>query len=589
MPVYQFDAFELDLKTQRLTRDGSTVALKPKVFALLCHLVTNRERLLTRAELMDALWPNQDVADANLTQSIYELRKALGERRNKPRYIETVARLGFRFRGEVTEKKANTTAAGNASTGIASLTVLPFCSLPGADRYEALEYGISATLVTGLTRIPGLRIHQAPMLARFSEPGRDALAAGREAGSEAVLDGLLQCAGQRLRIVVRLIRVVDEVILWAEKFDQDLSDILAVEDDICRRLLQAIAPHAAASGAPLLTRHTRDPIAHELYLQCRYHWSKWNPQGWIRAIECGEKALEHDPGHAGAHTWIGAAYATLAIAGLQPPHESFGRCESYLRRALKLDENLGDAYECRGAVAHFYRWDWTAAERDLTRSFALAPSGGSGRGLYAILLVITGRPDEGLSQVKIARESEPLSPLVSTGVGEVYFYRRDLDAALDALGQTLELDPFYVNARLLLGQVHAARGNAAAALAAFETAVEHSGADRSRSGAIGYGLALNGDGRGARAIREQLIADAQHRYVDPYEIALISLGLREFDDTFEWLDAAYEQRSPQLVYLGVKGNFDPLHHDPRFGRLLRRIGLELQGTTDPARLLVGQD
>lgn len=574
MSIYQFDAFELDLKARRLRRDGSAVALKPKVFALLCHLVEHRDRLLTRSELMDKLWPNQDIGDASLTQTIYELRKALGERHGKPRYIETVARLGFRFHGTVSECAPT---AATSIAGISSVVVLPFSALPDSERISALAYGISTTIVAGLASLPGLRIHQAPSLARFSDPTRDILAAGREAGANAVLDGTLHCVGQRFRLVVRLIRVVDEMVLWAEKYDDSLARLFTVEDGICLQIAQLIAPSSGGINPQLPARNTRDSVAHELYLQCRFHWAKWNPEGWMRAIECGEKAIERDPGHAGAHVWTGAAYATLAIAGLQAPPDAFARAEAYIQRALELDDTSGDGYECRGAIAHFYHWNWSAAEQDLARSLELAPSGQSGRGLYAILLVITGRADEGLSQVQLARKFEPLSPLVNTGVGEVYFYRREIDRAIEAFQHTLTLDPFYINARFLLGQAYAARGDAAKALAAFQIGAEHAGIDPHRSGLVGYSLALNGDARAARNIYANLIADSRLRYVDPYEIALVSLGLDDLDATFEHLDAALRQRSPQLIYLGVKGMFDRLHTDPRFHNLLRSVGLELQG------------
>ncbi len=575
MASYQFGPFELDVDAHLLTRSEEPVPLKPKVFLLLRHLVENPGRLISREELMDRLWPHQAIPDSNLTQSIYELRQALGDKRGPGQYVETVARRGFRFRIETPHRSGGDGAVLAADgTRITSLAVMPFAPLPGGERDEVLEFGISDTLITGLSRIPGLRVRQPSALTDGATLQRDNLSCGRALGVEAVLDGSLHRDGDRLRATARLRRVADEVILWADKFDQPCSDIFALEDAICERVVAAIATTTPLQpSASLLEPRASDPQVHELYLKCRYYWHKWTPEAWLRAIECGTQAIARDPGHAAAHTWTGASYCTLGIAGLQAPRDAFPRGAALIDRAIELNPRFGAAWECRGAIAHFFHWDFPSAEDCLRRAVELDPERVINRGLLAILLCITGRPDEGLRTVMRARELDPLSRVLNTGVGEVHFYRGELEQAAAAFERTLELDPFFVNARFLLGQVQVARGRHAEAVDTMRLAVGHCGVPPEASADLAYALAASGAHDQARAILHTLHDAATSRFVDPLGIALIHIGLGENDQALDWLDAAVEARSSTLIYIRAKANFDPLRGDPRFAALLRRIGI----------------
>ncbi len=574
MPRYHFGPFTLDELTQRLLRDGREVPLKPKLFQLLHFCLRNPGRLLARDELMDELWPHQVVADANLTQAIYELRRALGGGDAGPQYLQTVARRGFRFLGELRQTAGDERAGESAAARIASIAVLRFSPLPGQERDEILEFGISDALIGGLSRIPGLRVRQLRSDALYRKLAGDARAIGRTLAVDAVLDGSLQRDAGQLRVSARLLRVADEAVLWADSFDHDRSDIFALEDAICDRVVTAIAgAQPDGRAGHLLDARSVDPAVQELYLKCRYWWHKWTPDAWFRAIECGREAIARDPGHAPSHVWTGASWCCLALAGVVPPREAFPTGEALIDRALELDAGLAVGWECRGAIAHFYHWDFAAAEHSLQRSIALDPARVENRGLYAVLQSMTGRQEQAGATVERARAIDPLALVVNTGVGEVRFYSGELAAAEEAFVQTLELDPFFVTARFHLGQVYAAQGRHAEALAAMSTAVSHTGAPPEESPEIAYALALNGDVEAARAIRDRLLNAVGQRFVDPFGLALIHLGLGEHDAVFHWLDAAHEARSPRLIYLGVNPVFAPLHGDARCVSLLRRIGL----------------
>lgn len=571
---YKFGSFEFDSLSQRLANAEMQVALKPKAILLLQHLLEHSDQLVTRDELVDRLWPNQDVAEANLTQCIYELRKALGDKRDGATYIETVARRGYRLAVPVLRTPATRTNARTEPRRLSSIAVVPFTALPGMPRDEALEHGIANSLVTGLSKISGLTVRQVSGLPQYSEAGRDALAAARKLETETVLDGSLQHAGGRLRVTVKLVRVNDEAILWADRFDQPFTDIFEVEDAICQQVVDAIAaeiPRRERAG--LMQRHTHDVAVHELFLKCLYYWHKWTPDGWRRSIECGREAIARDPQHAPSYVWTAASYGTLALAGIMPPHSAFAEARTLVDTAIELDPGYGDAYQVRGAIGHFYDWDWITAKADFARSFESPGGGGEGRGLYALLLVITQRFDDALREAERARVSDPLSLIVNTGVGEVYLYRREFDLAEKTLRHTLSLDAHFANAHMTLSVVHAAQGRYADALAAAEAAATHAGIPRELFSWVGYALALNGDRDAAIGVRDNLAARAATDYVDPYAIALINTGLGDRDAAFAAFDVAVEARSPELIYIGANAIFDDLRSDSRFNALLQRIGL----------------
>ncbi len=571
----RFGPFTLDPAAHLLRRDGEPVALKPKVFDLLLLLAGNPGRLLSKQELMVGLWGGRFVEDSNLTQSVYELRRALGGRRDGVRYLETVPRCGYRFVAPVREE----TAAPGASPVAAaprSVAVLPFTPLgvPGPAAGDApLELGLAETLIAALSPLPGLTVRQ-PGSIRGYGGSRDSLAAGRDLEVEAVLDGAVQRAGERLRVTVRLLRVTDGAVLWAQRFDTTFADIFAVQDTICEQVVAALRLRLpAAARARLRYRHTEDPEVHALFLECRDQWHRWTPEGWWRSIDRGRRALARDPAHAPSHAWMAASWCALGIAGAAPPREAFRQAAELVEVAVRLDADLSEAHEVRGAIELFHRWRWGRAERALHRALDLNPSNAGARDLLALLRIVEGRPEEAIREVRRALAADPLSRLVNTDVGNVLYYARRFEDAVARLRHTLELDPGFAHARFGLGYAWLQSGRPAAAVAAMRDAVEASGRDPETSPDLGYALAASGDRRGAERVAARLAERAAERFVDPFHLALVHLGLGDLDATFEWLDRALGARSRELIYLGADPVFDPLRSDPRFTALTARVGL----------------
>lgn len=564
---YQFGPFELDMEGQQLWRGSDPVPLKPKVFDLLVLMVSNRGTLITKSDLMDRLWPNQVVEESNLTQSIYELRKALGE---AGCHVENVPRRGYRFTMPAREIEPEGTSGG----AIRTIAVLPFTPLSASHRDETLELGLAETLITALSRLPGLTVRPASSSRQYSDPDRDSLAAGRTLRVGAVLDGTIQRADDRLRVNLQLIRVDDGTVLWAGKFDESFTDIFNVQDSICDRVVRALKIELPGGQTDqLVKRHTRDPEVHHLFLKCRHHWHKWTPDNWRRSIEYGERAVSRDASHAPSWSWMAASYCALGITGVMPPREAFGQARDLVSKALSLDDTLSEAHEVSGAVALFHDWDWSRAEQALAQAISLNPSNAGARDLKALTMIVTGRPSEAIDEVRGALRVDPLSLLINTDVGNVLYFARRFDEAEAQLNRTLDLDPWFAHAHMALGYVHLQQARTSEALEAFEAAIKYSGRDRDTSPDLAYALAISGDTATARKVLESLVNKSRQSFVDPYFPALVCVGLEDMDRAFEWFERAVELRSRELIYLRANPVFDVLHTDPRFHRLTKRIGV----------------
>lgn len=564
---YGFGSFELDVPGQQLWYGDEPVPLKPKVFDLLAVLVRSHGRLVTKNELMHRLWTNQVVEESNLTQSVYELRKALGE---YGRHVENIPRRGYRFTAPVRELESD----GPSSADIRTIAVLPFVPLTASHRDETLELGLAETLITALSRLPGLTVRPASSSRQYSNPERDSLAVGHSLRVGAVLDGTIQRAGTRLRVNLRLIRVDDGSVLWAEKFDGAFTEIFNVQDSICERVVHALEIKLPGDQpGRLAKRHTEDPEVHHLFLKCRHHWHKWTPEHWRRSIKYGKQAIERDPDHAPSYSWMAASYCALGITGTLPSSKAFGTAKELLTKALQLDESLSEAHEVSGAIALFHDWDWRYAERALSRALALNPSNAGARDLKALLNVVTGQSEDAIREVREAQAVDPLSLLISTDVGNVLYFARRFEEAKHQLRRTLDLDPWFAHAHLALGYVHLQQRRITQALKAIEAAVEYSGRERNTSPDLAYALAIAGDTATARQILDSLSTASKDTFVDPYSHALVCVGLKDMNGAFEWFERALDQRSRELIYLRANPIFDVLHTDPRFHRLTERIGI----------------
>ncbi len=562
---YEFGEFRVDIGRRILLQAGNTIALTPRQFDTLLYLVEHCDRVITKEELMKAIWSDAFVEENNLNQSVSAIRRALGERRGDNRYIITVPGVGYRFAAPV---RLVSSVEHRAARG--SLAVLPFKPLLEKERDEALELGMADSLIIRLSNSRDMIVRPLTSVRRFSGLEQDAQSAGRELDVESVLDGSIQRAGARIRLTARLTDVADGRSLWVGTFDEEFTDVFSVQDAISERVAGALQMHLGAEKK----RHTVSTRAYELYLQGRYHWSRLVPTEVRKSIEFYEQAIAVDPNYALAYTGIAVAYVSLSIASDAKPAESFPKAKAAALKAVTLDESLSDAHAYLSFIHFWFDWDWAAAESEVRRAIALNANSAEAHRGYGILLSQLGRQDEAIVEGTRARELDPLALITRTNEALFFYYSNQLPVAEDKLRAALELEPNFWIALLSIAKVYVAQGRYREAIAELTKARKLSGGSAQPLSMLGYTFAIMGDREGAFEVLNELETLAGKRYVPPYNSALVYNGLHDDDNTFEWLERAYAGRDVLLAaFIKTDPVWSRLYHDPRFQDLLARMNL----------------
>ena len=581
-PLYEFGPFRVDTQRHLLLRGDEPVPLAPKVFETLLALVRGGGRVLKKSELMEAVWPDTFVEEGNLAQHIFTLRKALGEGKGEHRYIVTVPAEGYRFVApvKVSESPSSTPRASRPGEARdtwppASLAVLPFKTFTAAEGDEVLGLGMADALIMKLSGLRLVKVRPTTAVLRYAGAGQDPLAAGRELGVDALLDGYYQRHGEQIRVSVQLIRVSDGVTLWAAKLDEGFTDFFAVQDSVADHVARQLELElSGAERRHLRKNYTDDPEAFRAYIKGRYFWNRRTPEGLHKGLEYAHRAVALDPAYAAAYVGLADTYNLLgAQHSVMPPGEAFPKARAAAERALEIDPAMAEAYASLGFVAYCYEWDWGAAEGHFRRAFELKPNYPTARHWYGEFLSSAGRFEEAFASLRLALDLDPLSLPVSTDLGGTFYYARDYARAVEELGRALEVDAGFVRAHLVLGAVREQEGRHAEAVASMRRAAELSERDPVVLSSLAHALAVSGEAREARALLEELRQLEERRYVPPYGLALVHAGLGERDEAYRRLWKAFELREPNLLWLGVNPRFDPLRPDAEFKELLRRVGV----------------
>lgn len=569
--IYEFGSFRLDTSGMVLTNGGRPVPLKPKAFDLLHLLISEPERLFTKDEVMGRLWPETFVEEANLTQTVYELRRALGESARSPRFIRNVPKRGYRFSGRPRILKAPSYEL-KRSSDVASIAVLPFRNISPEQRDEYLELGIAETLATALSRLGKFTVRPLSAVLNFTETEDDPIAAGQQLGVDAILFGTIQYAsGDRLRVSVRFERTDGGPALWAGTFDERTDDLFELQDSLLTKILESLSLKLNDAEMP---NERPDPETHRWFLKCRYHWYKWTPENWKLSIEYGRRVTERDPQHADGYAWTAASYCTLGIFGFIPPAEAFETARDFINRSLEIDPSSSKAHEILAAIKLFYDWDWPALPNILKRTLDLDPGNATAHNLKALFDIANGRSEDALESIDRALAIDPLSLVSNTDRGFILLYAARFAEALEQFERTLQLDPYFAHAHYGLGYVRSALGDHAEALENMKSGVQFEGIDLKDSAEMGFAAALAGESATAISIAEEAQKKEAAGYYDPYRIALVFSGLRDRERSFDYLRRAVHNRSRELIYLSCHPAFVWLRNDDQFLRLLDAIGIE---------------
>ena len=607
---YSFGPFCLNPAESQLARDGVVVPLAPKAFEALLLLVENAGHLVSREELMQKLWAQTVVEEANLAKYVFTLRQALGGGEKDQTYIETVPKRGYRFVAPVRRSEpavpappaVSTTApwrqriavfAGIVALAVAAylawqrisappaelerrvlLAVLPLDNLIGDSDQEYLSDGLTEELTTQLARLHPERLGVIARSSAMSFKGakKTVRQIAQELGVDYVLEGSVRRDGQLVRVTVQLIQVSDETHVLAESYDRDLRDILSLQSDVARAVADEIriklTPEVASRLASI---RAVDPEAHDAYLRGLYHWNQGEPEDLEKARQEFERALQIDPHYALTHAALADYYSALPFYTSSAPDEVFPKAKAAVARALELDDKLAEAHAALAYIRTYYDWDWTAAGKEFELALALDPNNATLRHRYSRYLSSLGRTEEALTHMQRARELDPLSLIIKANVGVIHYFGRQYDQALEQLGRIVQEKPEFPVAHWGMGLAYEQKGDMELALAAFEKAAELTGRGTNVLASLGRAYAVTGRSKDARNILEELTSRAKQRYVSSYQIALVHVGLGEKEKAFAALEKAFEERSTLLTYLKMDPRFDPLRTEPRFRALLQRM------------------
>ena len=462
-------------------------------------------------------------------------------------------------------REAKTVAA------VRSLAVLPFKPIGAGEEDEYLGLGMADALITKLSNIRELNIRPTSAVRKYDTPGPDPVAAGRELRVEAVIEGSVQRVGDRIRVTVQLVRVGDGAPLWAEKFDEQFTNIFAVQDRISEQVARALTPGGA--GRELLTkRYTENSEAYQLYLKGRYFWNKRTVEGLNKGIGYFNEAVEKDPSYALAYVGLADSYSLLSDYGGLPPKQTYPQAKRAAERALELDERLAEAHAALAFIRAAYDWDWAGAESGYRRALELNPNYETAHQWYAEYLSGQGRHEEAIAEIRRAKEINPVSLIVNAVEAWVLYHAREYDQAIAQAQKVVEMDPYFAEVYEYLKRCYDQKGMYKEAIAARQMRRRLAGYDAEETEALREAAAATSAGVYWRKRLEQDVEESKREPSTPFDMAEIYAQLGEKDRAFAWLERAYEERSFLMMYLKVAPKLDPLRSDPRFEDLLRRVG-----------------
>jgi TolB-like protein/DNA-binding winged helix-turn-helix (wHTH) protein/Tfp pilus assembly protein PilF len=625
----RFGVFEADLRTGELTKHGKRLRLQQQPFRLLAMLLEKPGELVTREELRGRLWPQTIVDfDHGLNKAISKIREALGDSAENPRFVETVARRGYRFLAEVAvvhDQQPEAVAGDLALLGdpglhplidvgtsprqpprafawrpfgfrlarelatslsrilypgrhtsptIHSLAVLPLEDLSSDASQNYFADGMTDELITRLGQISALRVISRTSVMTYKSVRKPLAEIARELNVEAVVEGSVMRFGDRVRITAQLIQVPADRHMWAQSYEGDLRDTLALQSRVARAIVEQIrATLNRQEQAALEKSKAVNPEAYEAYLKGRYFWNKRSGDGLKKAIEYFSRAVETDPTYAEAYSGLADSYVLSGDweYGVLSPQDAFPQAKAAATKALALDDSLGDAHTSLAFALDLYGWDWQAAEKEYKRAITLNPGYATAHHWYAWHLIVMGRSSEGIVELRKAESLDPLSLIISADVADALCIARRYDESAQQSKKTLEMDPNFAVAHYQLGQALEQKHMHDEAIAEFQRAIELSGHTGAFDSNLAYVYAVSGRKEEAMKIVKDLEARHDQHPSAAANIALIYVGLGDQDQAMFWLNEAYEARfNPSIL---LRPAFDPLRSDARFKDLGRRIGL----------------
>jgi TolB-like protein/Tfp pilus assembly protein PilF len=571
---YQFGPFRLDAAGRLLFRGGDNVPLAPKVGETLLLLVENAGRVVEKEELLRKVWRGAFIEEGSLTRTISVLRKALGALSDGQEYVATISKRGYRFAAPV-EELTHPAAVGAATRKM--LAVLPFENLSRDKRQEYFSDGLTEEMISQLGSLDPERLG---VIARtsamqYKSTRKNIRKIGQELGVSFVLEGSVRRVGARVRIAAQLIQVSDQTHLWAEIYERDLGDILALQNAVAQAIVGQIEIELSSQGRARL-KHSRqvNPRAYEEYLKGRYLWDKRTLVDLREAIKHFQNAILHDPALALAHSALADCYLVLASFPWVPPREAFPEAKKAAMRALEIDGSLAQARASLGYALCFHDRCWTEAEEEFRKAIRLNPNYATAHHWFSFHLAAMGRIPEAIEQMAKAEKLDPLSRIIKTNAGTALFWGRKFDAAVEQYRETLRLDPGFWIAHWMLGLAWEQKTQYRRAIQQQRLAIQHfPGKSPLLLASLARALALSGKIQQARKLLEKVHDLCGHDCAPFYHIAAAYQAIGDVNNAFRYLRKACEEREIWSAFLKVDPRMDSFRGDRRYQDLLRMVNL----------------
>ncbi len=462
-----------------------------------------------------------------------------------------------------------------STQSIDSIAVLPFANVGGDPDTEYLSDGVTESVIGSLSRIPKLKVIAFSSVLRYKGRTVDPQEVVRALPVAAILTGRILQRGDQLSVTTELVDTRDGSRLWGEQYDQKLTNLLAVQDDISQKISEHLRQRLTGEERERFKkRYTDNAEAYQLYLKGRYHWEQFTPEGYEKSLAYYQQAIDKDPNYALAYAGSGHTLAAMTIEGLLPPNEGHEQAQAALAKALAIDDTLAEAHLAM-AVSNSSDWRWPAAEKEFQRALDLNPALTQTRRSYARYLRNLGRWEQAIQMMKRELELDPLSVETNTNLGQIYYWAKRYDEAIEQFRKTLEIEPNAAGAHDALSEALARKGLFQEALAAKRRSLVLAGDDEAAD-ILGTEGTAEGYQKGIRALaRKQFTLFeevSKEAYVSPMGFAQLHTILGEKERAFAWLEKAYEERSPWMAYMANDPAFEALRSDPRFADLVRRVG-----------------
>jgi TolB-like protein/DNA-binding winged helix-turn-helix (wHTH) protein/Tfp pilus assembly protein PilF len=596
--LYEFGPYRLDAGEKLLLCRGEAVAVTPKGIEVLLVLVERAGQIVTKEELLRRVWPDTFVDEGNLTQTIFLLRKALGNGPNT-QYIHTVPRRGYRFTAPVScpqlgpecrqpnpgprLPRRNMLIAAvlcaclllafwglrsvvRQQPPIRTIAVLPLDNLSRDASDDYLADGITDALTTDLAQISSLRVIARSSAEQYKGLHQPLPQIAGKLHADAVVEGTVLRDGNQVRITAQLVRVSNEQSIWASAYVRELPDVIALENDIARQVAASIGARLSAGDRARFSQaRLLDPLVHEAYLRGRYFWNRRTEPGYLEAIAQFQAAIDRDPSYAPAYSGLADSYALLGSSGTTAiaRSEAMERARSAALKALQLDPNEAEAHASLGFVLMHYDWNFAAAEKEFQRAIELNPSYATAHQWHAYNLAASGSLPGALAEMALAHRMDPLSLIVENDEGELLIYARQFDKAIEHFQAVLNMDPDFLLANLFMSDAYSYQGKAALALEYAQRAIRLDSNSRWAQATLAATLADSGERARAMAIytRLQRLPQADS---GSGMLAAVAIKLGHKEQAHYWLEEAYKSRVGSLMLIRVDPRWDAVRGEPWF-------------------------